>query len=103
MLMVMFNGSEKLFTGRTSLSGNKLRSSACIRALGVGLVQFNAATKPEFMRGKVENKIYEVAHVHRSSIADLYLSAVHIREPNMAVGTTIIWSHNNSPAHQLLV
>lgn len=94
MLMVMFNGSEKLFTGRTRFSGNKLLSSACNRALGVGLVQFNAATKPEFVSGKAENEIHEAAPVHSS--------AVHTMSPNTAVGTTITWPHNNSPAHQLL-
>lgn len=48
ILMVTLSESEKLSTGRNSFSGNKVVSSALYKDLGAGLVQFNAATKPEF-------------------------------------------------------
>ena len=57
ILTVTLTGSENFSTGRTSLSGNKFSSSALTKDLGVGLVQFSAATKPEFKKTKYKNVI----------------------------------------------
>ena len=48
--MDTFIVSENLFTGRSSFLENNSLSSPSNKDSGVGLVQFNAATKPEFKK-----------------------------------------------------
>lgn len=58
---VMLIGVEKFFTGRSSFLVNTFVSSAANKDSGVGLVQFNVATKPGFEE-KVENSICEITY-----------------------------------------